>query len=151
MKIDYGKILAYWFLFIWSILTVLWLTSCSANYHLNKFQNKGGVCAKIDTIRITKFDTITNTYYYHDSLVIVNDRLVPLTRTEVRYNERLRRDTIRYNTQVIKYLTKQEKEKTKQVKAENKTPWKFILGALLGIIGFFAFLLLVNKAKRYIN
>jgi uncharacterized membrane-anchored protein len=76
---------------------------------------------------------------------------VPLTRTEIRYNERLRRDTIRYNTQVIKYLTKQEKEKTKQVKAENKTPWKFILGASLGIIGFFAFFLLVNKAKRYIN
>lgn len=151
MKINYGKILAYWLLFIWSIITVLWLTGCSANYHLNKFQNKGGVCAKIDTIRITKFDTITNTYYYHDSLVIVNDRVVPLTRTEIRYNERLRRDTIRYNTQVIKYLTKQEKEKTKQVKAENKTPWKFIFGALLGILGFFAFFLLINKAKRFIN
>jgi hypothetical protein len=102
------------------------LTGCSANYHLNKFQNKGGVCGKIDTIRITTWDTVTNSYYFRDSLVIVNDRVVPLTRTEIRYNERLRRDTIRYNTEVIKYVLKQEKEKTKQVKAENKTPWKFI-------------------------
>jgi hypothetical protein len=151
MKIDYGKILAYWMLLIWSIITVLWLTGCSANYHLNKFQNKGGVCGKIDTIKITTWDTVTNSYYFRDSLVIVNDRVVPLTRTEIRYLDRVRHDTLKHKETLIKYITKQEKEKTKQVKAENKTPWKFILGALIGILGFFAFFLLINRVKRYIN
>jgi hypothetical protein len=151
MKIDYGKILAYWLLLIWSIITVLWLTGCSANYHLNKFQNKGGMCGKIDTIRITTWDTVTNSYYFRDSLVIVNDRVVPLTRTEIRYLDRVRHDTLKHKETLIKYITKQEKEKTKQVKAENKTPWKFIIGALIGILGFFAFFLLINRVKRYIN
>jgi hypothetical protein len=151
MKIDYGKILAYWLLLIWSIITVLWLTGCSANYHLNKFQNKGGICGKIDTIRITTWDTVTNSYYFRDSLVIVNDRVVPLTRTEIRYLDRVRHDTLKHKETLIKYITKQEKEKTKQVKAENKTPWKFIIGALIGILGFFAFFLLINRVKRYIN
>jgi hypothetical protein len=56
MKIDYGKILAYWLLLIWSIITVLWLTSCSTpnpkkqKKHYDKFLYYGG---KIDTVKQT--------------------------------------------------------------------------------------------------
>lgn len=140
MKIDYTKIVAYWLLFLWSICSLLWMTSCSANYHLRKFQDKGGQCGKIDTIRVQKYDTITNTFYYHDSLVVINDRVVPMTRTEIRYNERLRRDTIRYNTEVIKYVLKQEKQKAKQERKSKGQPWKLII-VILGLVALILFLL----------
>ena len=116
------------------------MAGCSAQYHLNKFQDKGGVCAKIDTIRVTKYDTITNTYYYSDSLVIVNDRIVPLTRTEVRYNERLRRDTINHKETIIKYLTKAEIKKEKQERKTKTAPWKIGI-VILALIALIIFLL----------
>lgn len=129
------------FIFGWVLVIILFiLGSCSANYHLRKFQDKGGKCGKIDTIRVQKWDTITNTYYYHDSLVVVNDRVVPMTRTEIRYNERLRRDTIRYNTEVIKYVLKQEKQKAKQERKSKSQPWKLVI-VILGLVALILFLL----------
>jgi len=134
MKIDYGKIIAIWVLLIWSMCTLLWLTSCSANHHLNKYQSKGGVCGKIDTIRVTRFDTLTNTFYYHDSIIVVNDRIVPLTRQEVRYQYRVHRDTIRMREVIVREQTKQAKEETKQVKAENRSPWIWVILAVIGLV-----------------
>ena len=134
MKIDYGKILAMWVLLIWSIITVLWLTGCSAQHHLKRYQSKGGVCGKIDTIRITKFDTLTNTYYYSDSLVIVNDRIVPLTRQEIRYRYKIHYDTLKHKETIVKEITKQAKEETKQVKAENRSPWIWVILAAIGLV-----------------
>ena len=116
---------------------------CSASYHLEKFQKKGGVCGKIDTIRITRFDTITNTYYHFDSIVIVNDRIVPLTRTEIRYNERLRRDTINHKETIIKYLTKAEIKKQKQERKTSTAPWK--IGAV--VFGLIALIILLLRFK----
>jgi len=134
MKINYGKIIAMWVLLIWSMCTLLWLTGCSAKYHLNKYQSKGGVCGKIDTIRVTKFDTLTNTFYYHDSIIVVNDRIVPLTRQEVRYQYRVHRDTIRMREVIVREQTKQAKEETKQVKAENRSPWIWVILAVIGLV-----------------
>jgi hypothetical protein len=116
------------------------MSGCSVQYHLNKFQDKGGVCGKIDTIRVTKYDTITNTYYHFDSLVVVNDRVVPLTRTEIRYMDRVRHDTLNHKETIIKYV---EKEKTKREKAERKTktaPWKLAI-VILGLVALILFLL----------
>jgi hypothetical protein len=143
MQFDFRHIIAgiFGFVFGWMLIIILFLLgSCSANYHLRKFQDKGGQCGKIDTIRVQKWDTITNTYYYHDSLVVVNDRIVPLTRTEIRYNERLRRDTIRYNTEVIKYVLKQEKAKAKNDRKTKTAPWKMII-VILGLVALILFLL----------
>ena len=134
------KIIAYWMLLLWSLCMLLWLTGCSAQYHLNRYQTKGGVCGRIDTIRVQKFDTITNTYYHHDSLVIVNDRVVPLTRTEIRYNDRIRRDTIRYNKEVVKYLTKYETAKIKNDRKTKTAPWKLII-VILALVALILFLL----------
>lgn len=125
---------------ILSFLLVIFLASCTANYHLNKFQDKGGICGKIDTIRVTKYDTVTNTYYYSDSLVIVNDRIVPLTRTEIRYNERLRRDTINHKETIVKYLTKAEIKKEKQERKTKTAPWKLVI-VILGLVALILFLL----------
>ena len=119
---------------------VLWLTSCSAKWHLNRYQAKGGVCGRIDTITITKFDTLTNTYYYHDSLVIVNDRVVPLTRTEIRYNDRVRRDTIRMKETIVKNMIKYETAKNKQERKSKSQPWKLAIVAL-GLVALIIILL----------
>jgi hypothetical protein len=132
MKIDYGKIIAMWVLLIWSMCTLLWLTSCSAQHHLNKYQSKGGVCGKIDTIKVMRFDTLTNEYRYFDSLIIVNDRVVPLTRQEIRYQYRVHRDTIRLKELTIKEITKWEKQKTKR---EKRQPWAWVaIGVIILIL-----------------
>jgi hypothetical protein len=123
------------------VLTMfLMLVSCSASYHLEKFQDKGGICGKIDTIRVTKYDTITNKYYHFDSLVVVNDRVVPLTRTEIRYNERLRRDTINHKETIIKYLTKAEIKKEKQERKTKTAPWKLVI-VILALVALILLLL----------
>jgi hypothetical protein len=116
------------------------MSGCSANYHLNKFQDKGGVCGKIDTIRVTKYDTITNTYYHFDSLVVVNDRVVPLTRTEIRYMDRVRHDTLNHKETIIKYLTKAEIKKEKAERKTKTAPWKIGI-VILALIALIVFLL----------
>jgi len=107
---------------------------------LNRYQTKGGTCGKIDTIRVQKFDTITNTYYYHDSLVIVNDRVVPLTRQEVRYQYRVHRDTIRMKETIVKEITKQEKAKQKHERKTKSQPWKIAV-VILGLVALILILL----------
>ena len=123
-----------WVLLMWSMCTLLWLTSCSAQHHLKRYQSKGGVCGKIDTIRVTKYDTLTNTFYYHDSIIVVNDRIVPLTRQEVRYRYKIHYDTLKHKETIIKEVTKQAKEETKQVKAENRNPWIWVILAAIGLV-----------------
>jgi hypothetical protein len=111
------------------LLVLLFCSGCSAKWHLNRYQIKGGVCGKIDTIRVFRFDTLNNEYRYFDSLVIVNDRIVPLTRTEIRYRYKIERDTlVRLKERIIK-------EKTKQIKYENKQPWAWVaLGVIILIL-----------------
>jgi hypothetical protein len=111
------------------LLVLLVCSGCSAKWHLNRYQIKGGVCGKIDTIKVFRFDTINNEYRYFDSLVIVNNRVVPLTRTEIRYRYKIERDTlVRLKERIIK-------EKTKQIKYENKQPWAWVaLGVIILIL-----------------
>ena len=126
-----------WVLLMWSMCMVLWMTSCSAQHHLKRYQSKGGVCGKIDTIRVTKFDTLTNTFYYHDSIIVVNDRIVPLTRQEIRYRYKIHYDTLKYKETIVKEITKQAKEETKQLKAENRSPWIWVILAAIGLVALF--------------
>lgn len=108
------------------------LPSCSAKYHLNKYQNKGGVCGKIDTIRTVRYDTLTNTFYKFDSLVIVNDRIVPQTRLETRIQYKIHKDTVRERIETVKYHYKerklQNKENTQWSKSLN---WAIILAIVI--------------------
>ncbi len=129
-----------------SSLLIMMLFGCSASYHLDKYQDKGGVCGKIDTIKVVRFDTVTNTYYYTDSIIINNDRIVPLTRQEIRYQYRLERDTLRLQETIIKEITKQAKEETKQVKVENRNPWIWVVFAVLLLIAIY-----LIKTERYAN
>jgi Ca2+/Na+ antiporter len=137
MKID-NRLLAVWILAtILFVAFVLGSVGCSATYHLNKYQQKGGICGKIDTIKVTKYDTINHRYYYQDSLVIINDRVIPKTKTEIRYEYKFKRDTIRLKEVVVKEVTKQEKEKTKQTRSQNRSPWVWVLMGLIGLVALY--------------
>jgi hypothetical protein len=129
MNVDLKRLIALFVLFFWLMCAVFWVTGCSAKHHLNRYQAKGGVCGKIDTIKVFRFDTLRNEYRYFDSLVIVNNRVVPLTRTEIRYRYKIERDTlVRLKERIIK-------EKTKQIKYENKQPWAWVaIGVIILIL-----------------
>jgi len=117
------------------LLLLIFLSSCTAQYHLRKYQNKGGICGRIDTIRVTKYDTINHRYYYKDSLILVNDRVIPMTRQEVRYEYKLKRDTIHLKETHIKYLYKQQKSEQKaEVKKQRAKASPFTLLFILLII-----------------
>lgn len=114
------------------LLLLIFLSSCTAQYHLRKYQNKGGICGRVDTIRVTKYDTINHRYYYKDSLILVNDRVIPMTRQEVRYEYKLKRDTIHLKETQIKYLYKQQKAEIKKEKSKS-TPLNLFLILLIMI------------------
>jgi hypothetical protein len=122
---------------------LLWLTGCSAQYHLNRYQTKGGTCGKIDTIKIQKYDTILNKYYYHDSLVIVNDRVVPLTRQEIRYMYKIHHDTLKHKETIVKEKIRYEKAKDKNERKMKTSPW--ILGVV--ILGLVALILILLRFR----
>ena len=114
------------------LLLLIFLSSCTAQYHLRKYQNKGGICGRVDTIRVTSYDTINHRYYYKDSLILVNDRVIPMTRQEVRYEYKLKRDTINLKETQIKYLYKQQKAEIKKEKSKS-TPLNLFLILLIMI------------------
>jgi len=114
------------------LLLLIFLSSCTAQYHLNKYQAKGGICGRIDTIRVTKYDTINHRYYYQDSVFIVNDRVIPQTRQEIRYEYKFKRDTIKLKETEIKYIYKQQKAEIKKEKSRS-TPLNLFLILLIMI------------------
>ena len=121
MKVDFRHLAFLVFAFLVSVWVLVFMYGCSAKYHLNKYQNKGGTCGKIDTIRTVRYDTLTNTFYKFDSLVIVNDRIVPQTRLETRISYMIHKDTVRYNTKVIKYMYKEKKQEVKKATKNSRT------------------------------
>jgi len=131
------------------LLVVIWigfLYGCSASYHLTKYQKKGGTCGQIDTIQTVHYDTVTNRYYYKDSLIIVNDRVVPFTRTEIRYRYKTMRDTIKLTETKIKYQFKQSKQQRKVDTQWSKTINLVLIVGLVLIILF----ILAKIFKRFI-
>lgn len=117
------------------------LSSCSATYHLEKFQKKGGVCGKIDTLLVLDSvpyvinDTVIYRYFYRDSLYIVNDRVIPKTRYELRTEYKIHRDTIRLKETVIK-------ENRKIEKAEDRKIYVWLAIAFLAVVAIY----LIKKA-----
>lgn len=143
------KIIEERILIVLILLVVIWigfLYGCSAQYHLIKYQKKGGTCGQIDTIQTVHYDTVTNSYYFRDSLVIVNDRVVPLTRTEIRYRYKTTRDTIKLTETKIKYQFKQAKQQRKTDTQWSKT---INLALWVGLILIVLFIL-AKIFKRFI-
>ena len=136
MKLNYLKISAFLLgaLYIVGMLYVLY--GCSANYHFGKFLKKGGT---IDTTeRIVSVEKVIKVNG-KDSIIFVDVPLncpevqIPLTRQEIRYKYRIKRDSI----ETIRYVTKwKTKEVVKVAKAENKSNWWvwFIVGFIASFL-----------------
>jgi hypothetical protein len=119
-----------------SLFLLILVTSCTANYHLNKAIKKGYRCDSVaDTIRITSVDSfpviVDNKIvyeYYHttkDTIVRYKTSFVPLTKYQERIHYKLKRDTIRQvqKIEVAKYKSQKEKP----------TFWVLILGFVVGM------------------
>lgn len=112
------------------------LSSCSATYHLEKFQKKGGVCGKIDTLLVLDSvpyvinDTVIYRYFYRDSLYVVNDRVIPKTRYELRTEYKIHRDTIRLKETLIR-------ENRKIEKAEDRKIYVWLAIAFLAVVAIY--------------
>jgi len=121
---------------LWIVGMLYFLYGCSANYHFTKFLNKGG---KIDTTE--RVVTVEKTIKVNgkDSIIFVEMPLncpevqIPLTRQEIRYKYRLKRDSI----ETVRYVTKwKTKEVVKVAKVQNKSNWWvwFIVGFIASFL-----------------
>ena len=132
---------------IYSLICVLTLFSCSANYHYQKALKKGLKplissdtirIATIDSVPVVVHDTIVYEKYFSskDTIVHYENVFVPKTRLETRIEYKIHRDTIRLETRV-------EVQKAKASKQPNYF-WLIIGVCILGFLMYVAGKL-VNK------
>ena len=132
---------------IYSLICVLTLFSCSANYHYQKALKKGLKplissdtirVATIDSVPVVVHDTIVYEKYFSskDTIVHYENVFVPKTRLETRIEYKIHRDTIRLETRV-------EVQKAKASKQPNYF-WLIIGVCILGFLMYVAGKL-VNK------
>ena len=118
-------------------IIILLLSSCSAQYHLNKAIKKGYKCEQTgDTIRITTLDSIpviiNDTIVWEkiintkDTIIKYNTVYVPKTRLDKRIEYKIKVKTIYKDRLVYKYKYRAEaqkaKSKVKKAKAERPRP-----------------------------
>ena len=123
-----------------SLILLVFLYSCSANYHVRKAIKKGYRCDEVaDTITISTIDSIP--YVLRDSIawervIVQKDTIirykrsfVPKTRFQTRIEYKLKRDT-------LKMIEKVEVVKWKKERNEKRKPniWLFIIGFGLGFV-----------------
>jgi hypothetical protein len=128
-------------------LLAVFISSCSANYHLRRAIKKGYRCDEIaDTIKITSIDSIQyvlNDSIYFERVLIQKDTIVrykrsfvPKTRFQTRIEYKLKRDT-------LKMIEKVEVVKWKTAKREKAKP-NILLLVLGFVMGMFTTYLLRN-------
>jgi len=128
-------------------LLAVFISSCSANYHLRRAIKKGYRCDEIaDTIKITSIDSIPyvlNDSIYFERVLVQKDTIVrykrsfvPKTRLETRIEYKLKRDT-------LKMIEKVEVVKWKTAKRESAKP-NILLLVLGFVMGMFTTYLLRN-------
>jgi len=135
-----------------SIILIILLTSCSAQWHLNKAVKKG---AELETIVKTEHDTtwITDHFYQIDTIhnqhTIV--KYVPetrwRTRIETRFDYKRFKDSLKYFERMysdsLETALKQSRiENRTERKANNKSVRTLWLLVICGIIGIIALILI---------
>jgi len=131
----------------YSLICVLTLFSCSANYHYRKAVKRGLEplissdtirIATIDSIPVVRNDTVVYERYFSskDTIVHYQNVFVPKTRLETRIEYKIHRDTIRQVTRI----------EVQKAKASKKPNYIWLIIALC-IVGGFLFLAgkVVNK------
>ena len=127
---------------IYSLILILTLSSCSANYHYRKALKKGLEPLKTsDTIRVSTIDSIpvikNDTIVYNrfitqkDTVIQYKNVYVPKTRLEIRTEYKIKRDTIRLIKRVEAVRARSE-SKAKRRKPIN---WTLIIIAISLILG----------------
>lgn len=139
---------------ILSLISTIFVTSCSLNYHLNKAIKKGYRCEELgDTIKITSVDSFP--VILHDSIVwekIITQKdtiirynvsQVPKTRYQIRFDNRRFSDSLKTIRKmyadsldaVIKVNKQNTNQNIKVVKHKNKKGANlFLFGLVTGII-----------------
>ena len=130
-----------------SLICVLTLFSCSANYHYRKALKRGLEplissdtirIATIDSIPVVRNDTVVYERYFSskDTIIRYDNVFVPKTRLETRIEYKIHRDTIRMETRV----------EVQKAKASKKPNYMWLIIGFC-IVGGFLFLAgkVVNK------
>jgi len=135
MNLDFRKIFIIILGSLWLWLMISILYGCSASYHFGKFLKKGGT---IDTTeRIVSVEKVIKVNG-KDSIILFEMPLkcpevqMPLTRQEIRYKYRLKRDSI----ETVRYVTKwKTKEVVKLAKVKERKPFNwFWIGLGIGLL-----------------
>jgi len=124
-----------------SLICVLTLFSCSANYHYRKALKKGLEplissdtirIATIDSIPVVKHDTIVYEKYFSskDTIVHYQNVFVPKTRLETRIEYKIHRDTIRMETRI----------EVQKAKASKKPNYIWVIIGLCVVLGIWLYL-----------
>ena len=135
------------------LVLLVFLYSCTAEYHLNKAIKKGYKCEQTgDTIRITTIDSIpyiVNDTIRWEKIITSKDTVirykkvyVPKTKWQVKTELKFQRDTIR-----IKEKTKQAEAKA-EAKSKKRPNLNFLF---IGIFVGFALSYLLRRVDSKIN
>jgi len=138
-----------------NLIIIFLLSSCSANYHLNKAVKKG---AKLSTIEVVKYDTTYFSDHYHRIDTVFNKQTIVeyvpktrwQTRIEYRFDNKRFRDSLKWHFKAtrdtlnhLEYLYKQEQKTVRR--KENK--WNRFFNSLMV---FFIIILLLYIVGRIV-
>lgn len=123
---------------LFTLLTSLFLVSCSAHYHVVKAMKKGYRCDQTsDTIKITSIDSIPyvlNDSIYWERIVVQKDTIVRYKASFVPKTRFQTRIEYRYKTKVVKADVLKVKYQNKYI-TKYKTRWLFVIIAfVLGLL-----------------
>ena len=123
---------------LFTLLTSLFLVSCSAHYHIVKAMKKGYTCGQeSDTIRITSIDSIPyvlNDSIYYERIIVQKDTIVRYKAYKVPQTRFQTRILYRYKTKVVNADVLKVKYKNKYI-TKYKTRWLFVIIAfVLGLL-----------------
>ena len=151
MKVNYTHLASFLVAIILSIW-LMFLISCSANFHMRKFIKKGGVIEQTektilvtDTLRINGKDSII----FRTISVQCPELEAPKTRWQTRIEYKYRYKTIRDSFETIRYIVKQDrKEAVKQAKTSNRKSLSYLvkfISVIVGLLIIIVYLLRTNK------
>jgi hypothetical protein len=146
MKINFSHLVAFIWACLISILWLIFMTSCSAQYHYKKAIKKGvQFVPTSDTITLTKVDSIlinnewVKTVTEFDTIIQYNTVFVPKTRFQTRIEYKTKKDSF----ETIRYVTKQE---TKQVAKQSGS--RLVWAIAFGLVALIVLVLIINRVKR---
>lgn len=123
---------------LFTLLTSIFLVSCSAHYHVVKAMKKGYRCDETsDTIKINSIDSIPyvlNDSIYWERIVVQKDTIVRYKSSFVPKTRFQTRIEYRYKTKVVKADVLKVKYQNKYI-TKYKTRWLFVIIAfVLGLL-----------------